>query len=78
MNIHGYTIEGDEVGLRYLAANASALQKLIDEVRASGSAAFLNGDRRYVVLPTTSSTFMVSESHNRSSKGMLGTIRRRL
>ena len=76
MDIHGNTIDGDPDGLQYLIEHAVALQRLIDEVRAAGSASFLYRDRRFVVLPTARNTFMVTESHNRTAPGISGALRR--
>lgn len=75
MELHGHNITGDGEGLSYLASNASALQQLIDEARANGRAEFHYLDKRFIILPTASGAFSVSETHNRTFSGGLGRVK---
>ena len=68
MLIGGYKIDGDSDGLTYLRINEQAIRGLIDIVNKEGTAAFLYQDKRFVVMPTPSGTFIVAHSGGRSGK----------
>lgn len=76
MDINGYRIDGDSVGLRYLIDNSAAIAQLIDRVRVQGSASFMYQQKHYVVLPTSSGAYTVNEGHNRTGPGATGALRR--
>ena len=69
MIINGYTVEGDPDGLAYLEQHSNAFPALMDLIRREGTSSFMVGNRRFIIMPGTGNTFVVSESHGHSRHG---------
>ncbi len=68
VDLHGYSIDGDPVGLHYLEnLKYEELKTIVDEARNKGRSNFKYSDKHYEVVHTTMGNYVVARFESDSS-----------